>query len=415
MTLSLVQHASGAANTSTVTITLAATGAGNALIVAASYNDTGTDEALASVTLGGSGSGFSSQYYRTGAEIFNLNIWADFSITGGQTSLVVTGQSGSTELLSVDVWEVSGGLVSLDKTAAGEADGTGATWTSGATATTSVAAEFVVGIVAGQNNAGSALTFTGPASPWVNESQLSVATSDSQLCGYQITSSTGAFTYSGTANTTGTNLFYAAAVATFRSSAAAPGAKFYQRTTAVQAKRQKQPQQGRIRSGPGGPASTHIISSSGRLVFSPFGMQGLSLFSYGLLVTTQALLVLDAILLQEPVTSANELNLCLGTGPPTATTPMTQLLNGNGYVVGGQACAFNAASGGTSTNSTTVSWTNTSGGWEITGLEFWDPGTGERESPPVRWLYADWSGAPVAVAAGNSFVIPSGSLEISLS
>ena len=414
MALSLVQHASGAANTNAVTITLAATGAGNALIIAASYNDTGTDEALASVTLGGSGAGFASQYYRTGAEIFNLNIWANFSITGGQTSLVVTGQSGSTDLLSVDVWEVSGGLVSLDKTAASEADGTGASWTSSATAATSVASEFVVGIVAGQNNAGSALTFTGPASPWVNESRLSVATSDSQLCGYQITSATGTFTYSGTANTTGSNLFYAAAVATFRSSAATPGPVFHPRNVPVQAKRQRLPQQGRVRSSPGGPPSTHIISTSGRLVLSPFGFQGSSLYSYGLLVTAQAALLLDAILLQEPAGSANELSLCLGSGAPTAATAMTQLLSGAGYTPGGETCAFSAASGGASSNSTALSWTNSSGGWEIIGLELWDPGTGERGSPATRWLFADWSGAPVAVAVGNTFAIPSGSLEIKL-
>ena len=67
----------------TVTITLAATGAGNALIVVASLYDHGYCEALSSVTLGGSGAGFSSQLYVTGTDVDDRQIWANFSIAGG--------------------------------------------------------------------------------------------------------------------------------------------------------------------------------------------------------------------------------------------------------------------------------------------------------------------------------------------
>lgn len=410
MALSLVQHASGVTTSNTITVTLAATGAGNALIIVATVKSVG-DSDLQGVTLGGASSGWASQLYVAGTDVEDMSIWANFGIAGGQTSLAVTVPSGNTVSgLAVDAYEVSGGLVALDKTVHQEVDGTGASWTSGATATTGSPNEFIVGVVTGFNNAGASFTFTGPASPWVNKTQLTLAANAASLSGYQIASSEAAFTYSGTASTTGSNLYYAAAVATFRASSATPGPVFHPRNTALQAKRQRQPQQGRIRSNPGGPASTFIISSSGRLVLQPFRFQGSSLYSYGLLVTAQAALLLDAILLQQKAGSVNELNLCLGSGAPTASTAMTQLLSNTGYTAGGQPVTFGAASGGASLNSSSLSWTNSgSAPWEILGLELWDPGP-----PAVRWLYADWSGAPVAVAAGNTFAIPSASLQVSL-
>ena len=415
MAISLVQHASGLSASNTVTITLSATGSGNALIIAATYLSS-TDSDLQSVTLGGSGTGFSSQLYVNTTDVPDTSIWANFSIAGGQTSLAVTVPSGdSVTALAVDAYEVSGGLTALDKTAHQEVDGTSGSWTSTATATTTVAAEFILGVVTGFNGAGPAFTFTGPSSPWVNETQINLVTGTSSMSGYQIAASEAAFTYSGTANTTGTNLFYLAAVATFKGPVSgSTGPKFYPRNSPVQARRQRLPQQGRIRSNPGGPPSTHVISTSGGITFRPFGFQGYSLSSYGLLVTTQAVLLLDAILLQQPAGSTGELALRLGSDSPTATTPMTEIPGQTGYEQGGTLCAFNAASGGTASNSTALSWTNSGAPWEVLGLELWDP-DGGGEDIPVRWLFADWNGAPVAVAAGNTFVIPPASLQISLS
>ena len=67
------------------------------------------------------------------------------------------------------MYEVSGGLTALDKTVHSEVDGHADTWTSAATATTSYASEFILGVVTGFNNAGTALTLTGPGSPWTND------------------------------------------------------------------------------------------------------------------------------------------------------------------------------------------------------------------------------------------------------
>ena len=413
MAISLVQHASGTSTSNTVTVTLAATGAGNALLVAATYLS-GTDSDLSGVTLGGSASGWASQLYIAGTDAPDMTFWADFSIAGGQTSLVVTLPAADTvTALTVDAYEVSGGLVALDRSAHGEVDGTSGSWTSTATGTTNYAAEFVLGCVTGYNNAGPAFTYTGPASPWVNETQLTLQTGAGSLSGYQIAASEAAFTYSGTASTTGSNLYYLAGIVTFRASGSVAGPVFRQAARALQAKRQRLPQQGRIRSSPGGPPSTHNIVTSGKIAFS-FGIQGYSYFSLGLMVTTQALLVLDAILLQQPVASTGNLSLRLGSNSPTASTPMIELGGYQGYTPGGQALSFAAASGGVSLNSTAVSWTNTSPApWVITGLEIWDA-AGGGSNIPLRWLFGNWSGNPVVVAAGNAFLIPAGSLEIYL-
>jgi|HubBroStandDraft_4_1064222.scaffolds.fasta_scaffold737865_1 hypothetical protein len=93
----------------------------------------------------------------------------------------------------------------------------------------------------------------------------------------------------------------------------------------------------------------------------------------------------------------------LGSNSPSGGTDMTELPNGNGYVTGGTACSFSAATTvngvAQSVNSTSLSWTNSSGGWTIYGIEIWD-------AIPVRWMYGTWVGAPISVASGNSFTVP---------
>jgi hypothetical protein len=90
---------------------------------------------------------------------------------------------------------------------------------------------------------------------------------------------------------------------------------------------------------------------------------------------------------------------------------MTELPNGNGYTTGGTACTFTAAAtvagSATSYNSTVMSWTNSSGGWTINGIEIWDAAS-------VRWMYGTWIGAPITVASGNSFVVPANGIIATL-
>ncbi len=410
MAISLVQHKSGTSATNTVTIPLSSTGSGNALIVVANNAiQAGTDADLASVTLGGSGTGFASRLFVNGDPNNGaVSIWANFSIAGGQTSLVVTAGTGNTPVMA-DVYEVSGGLNALDRTVSHVVSATGASWTSNATAVLSRSAEFAVGVVMGWNNAVGALTFTGPGGSWTNESQLSPATGVSQLSGYQITTTTGALTYSGTANTTGTNLNYVAAVAAFVTGTTLGNVSPL--TRVVRAKLPRQPfRKGRITSSPGNPASMRPAVQGGGIKLQPFRMSGYLYTQYGLLDQTQALQVLNAILSQVTVVSSGGIFVRLGSNAPTASTRMTELPNSGGYTTGGQVCLFNSASSATSTNSSTLTWTNTGTlPWLIVGVELWD-----RAIQPVRWLQADWNGNPVRIAPGNSFVILPGGLDISM-
>ena len=114
---------------------------------------------------------------------------------------------------------------------------------------------------------------------------------------------------------------------------------------------------------------------------------------------------MNAILTQMATASTTGINLRLGSSSPTAAADMTELPNGNGYTTGGTACTFtNAAivSGiPTSYNSVVLTWTNSSGGWTINGVELWD-----QAGTPLRWMWGTWVSAPITVASGNSFQVP---------
>jgi len=370
----------------------------------------GTGPQLSSVTLGGSGTGFASQVYFSGDSANNgsLAIWANYSIAGSQTSLVVTAPAGNTPI-AVDVYEVSGGLNALDRAPTPLAvQASGATFTGPSTTLLSKTAEFAVGVVFGWNNAGSAFTFTGPGG-WTNETQLTPSTFTGQLSGYQITTTNVALTYSGTTNTTGTNLYYVAGIATFVTGSVVGNVAPL--TRVVRAKLPRYPlRKGRVVSGQGNPKSQAPSVHGGGIKLQPFGFSGLMLTQSGLLDSNQAVDVLNAILNQVPVASSGGITVRLGSNAPTASTRMVELPGGGGYVTGGQVCAFNTASNATVTNSSTVLWTNSSSfPWYIVGVELWD-----RANQPNRWLQADWNGSPVHVAYGNSFAVIPGSLEISM-
>jgi hypothetical protein len=119
--------------------------------------------------------------------------------------------------------------------------------------------------------------------------------------------------------------------------------------------------------------------------------------------------ILNAILRQSQTASTTNINVLLGSTSPSATATMTQLPNGNGYTTGGSTCTFAVASAEASSNTSVLTWTNTSGGWTINGIELWDSsGSG------VRWLQGTWVGAPISVASGNSFSVQSGGIAVSI-
>ena len=194
MTIAFVQTAGNSSATNAVTVTLGAnTTAGNCLVVCIGMGSGGAHATVSSVTLGGSSAGWSQLAavgdLTTGAE--QLAVWVDPNCAGGQTSVVVTLSGASVTL--AQVFEFSGVAASsvLDQSVTFDSGaGTNSTFsvTSG---TTTQPSEVAVGCVYGFNT-----TITGPSSPWVNETTVTSTTRTLQA-GYDILSSTGTVTYSG--------------------------------------------------------------------------------------------------------------------------------------------------------------------------------------------------------------------------
>ena len=200
-----------------LTPTIPSTIAGNCLLVLiASKGSSGSAASVSGITLGGSAGNFASLAAAHGTDGFtdwaDAFAWADPSCAGGQTAVSVSGSNlgvGS-GIGGVTVLEISGIAASspLDKSSTG--NGQSSSFASGATATTTVAAELWAAIAATPGSA------TGPESPWTDESPPGSAAA----AAYQVVSSTGTASYSGTCS----NEAWAALVVTLKggSTAAAP-------------------------------------------------------------------------------------------------------------------------------------------------------------------------------------------------
>src|SRR5882762_1485841 len=109
---------------------------------------------------------------------------------------------------------------------------------------------------------------------------------------------------------------------------------------------------------------------------------------------------LAAILTNTAYTTVAATKIRLGTSAPTATANMTELGGGTGYTTGGSSITWNAVSAAATSNSGTVSWTNSGSAWSLVGLEIWDTA-----GSPLRHLFGTWTGQPVNVATGNTFQV----------
>jgi hypothetical protein len=116
-----------------------------------------------------------------------------------------------------------------------------------------------------------------------------------------------------------------------------------------------------------------------------------------------------ALILNDSAFSAvTATNILLGTNAPNATTDMTQLGGGGGYTTGGSTITWNAVSAAATSNSGTVSWTNSGSGWSLVGLEIWNSGAS------TRYLFGTWTGQPITVSTGNTFQIAPAGITVSL-
>ena len=177
------------------TATIPATTAGNCLIVVITTSSA-SGASVSGITLGGAAGNFAQAAHAhaivPGFDALDVFIWADADITGGHTTVVVsgTGLNLSSNGGSLTIYEVAGLSQSpaevVDQVSTGSAT-SGATWSSGSTPQTAQAAEFWVGAaVTGE-------FISVPGTPWTEDNAQSTASA-----GHQITTATGKAVYSGT-------------------------------------------------------------------------------------------------------------------------------------------------------------------------------------------------------------------------
>jgi hypothetical protein len=118
--------------------------------------------------------------------------------------------------------------------------------------------------------------------------------------------------------------------------------------------------------------------------------------------------ILALILNDSAFSAVSATNILLGTSAPTATGNMTQLSGGGGYTTGGSTITWNSVSSAATSNSDTVSWTNTGSGWSLVGLEIWNSGAS------TRYLFGTWTGQPITVSTGNTFQVSPAGISVSL-
>lgn len=119
--------------------------------------------------------------------------------------------------------------------------------------------------------------------------------------------------------------------------------------------------------------------------------------------------ILAAILNNTAYTTVTATHLRLGTNAPTATSNMTELGGGTGYTTGGSSISWNAVSAAATSNSGTVSYTNTGSNWTLVGLEIWDTA-----GTPLRHLFGTWTTQPITVATGNTFSVAPAGITVAL-
>lgn len=212
--MAFVQEAQNAGTGSSITVTLGSnTTAGNALVVM-TITAGSTNGSISGITLGGAAGNFASEVvFGTSGSHAIASCWSDPDCAGGQTSVVISNSGGSgTQTTLAWVYEISGmpstgPLLDPGVSAGVSSSGSVSSWTLGPTSTTSQAVEVWLGVAGGNVSGTSVGTYTGPASPWANETQQGVSGASFSLggiSGYQVTSSTGTASYSGSVTPTST-------------------------------------------------------------------------------------------------------------------------------------------------------------------------------------------------------------------
>jgi hypothetical protein len=227
-----VTVSSGTTATTNVTFSSATT-PGSALVVAMYYSGPyGDSPSITSVKTNGATENWAAAKTEVdgngGGDAVTL--WVNPGTGGSQTVINVAWSFGGTAsstaqgFILIDLYEISGVLTSSVTDATAGSYGTGSTsWSSTATATTSQASEIAIGVFGGIELTPATMTVTGPSSPWTNQTTRTTTVNVSGTTynvylksGYNILSSTGTVTYSGTVSSSNNN--YAAAAVTLKGS-----------------------------------------------------------------------------------------------------------------------------------------------------------------------------------------------------
>jgi len=194
-----VQSASGTSTSSTTVAAagIAATGAGNTIIVCAGTYVAEFTPHITGISFGGLT--FTKANAQSGTAEGDGEIWYAYDAAGGHSGTLTVTFSASGTDNAVDVIEWAGIISSspLDQAPAGASSSDASTWTSNATGTLAQPAEVAFGVVLARAPSGT-ITITGPGSPWTLLTQLAPATNVGLLTGYQQVSATSALTYNGT-------------------------------------------------------------------------------------------------------------------------------------------------------------------------------------------------------------------------
>ena len=70
---------------------------------------------------------------------------------------------------------------------------------------------------------------------------------------------------------------------------------------------------------------------------------------------------------------------------------------------------MSAGAPSTTSNSGSVSWTNSGSGWSLVGLEIWDTA-----GTPLRHLFGSWTGQPISVPTGDTFAVAGAGIAVQL-
>lgn len=215
MTAALVQHVgSHFTGVASGSLTLTSTGTGNLHVSVLSTPLHGST--ITSIKYGTLADNWAQFYTDPGGN--PVYVWWDKNGASGKTS--ITTAISASDNWSWDFFEISGvgTAPTVDQQNSADTSGGGAGWTV-STPGAVTAGEFVIGALAGYNNAGTSTTITGPSTGgWTNETQQTPSTGIYQLASYLVPSSSGTLTYAGTSNMTSPNQFSVALIISFQAS-----------------------------------------------------------------------------------------------------------------------------------------------------------------------------------------------------